>query len=300
VRDPSATDRGGGRLPGRRLHRGGDRAAGPGRAAGRPADGGHGRRHRERRVRRRRAGRAGRGARRADRGRGRRRGDVFIADTANCRVRVVPARGVTLFGQAMASGHLYTVAGTGVCGTAGQGGPVGTAQLWDPVAVAVDGAGDLLVADSGDQSVLLAACRAGTTTARRSARATSASSWAGRGLRAVSRRRARRHRTDGGAERPPRPRRRPHRHAVRDDGFLHAIRVVPASTGTLLGRVMSGGDLYTVAGAVPVQSAAGPGTGRAGCWRSWGRRRDRGVAVWCRRLQRRHPRRRAGHRGGMT
>ena len=89
-------------------------------------------------------------------------GDVFIADTANCRVRVVPAHGVTLFGQAMAAGHLYTVAGTGVCGTAGQGGPVAAAQLWNPVAVAVDGAGDLLVADSGDQSVLLAAVQGGS------------------------------------------------------------------------------------------------------------------------------------------
>ena len=59
-------------------------------------------------------------------------------------------------------GHLYTVAGTGVCGSAGQGGPQRSAQLWDPVAVAVDAAGDLVVADSGDQSVLLAPVRPGT------------------------------------------------------------------------------------------------------------------------------------------
>ena len=89
-------------------------------------------------------------------------GDVFIADTANCRVRVLPARTVTLFGQTMTAGHLSTVAGTGVCGTTGQGGPVAAAQLWDPVAVAVDDTGDLLVADSGDQSVLLAAAHGGT------------------------------------------------------------------------------------------------------------------------------------------
>ena len=89
-------------------------------------------------------------------------GDLVIADTANCRVRVLAARSATLFGRAMAAGHLYTVAGTGVCGSAGQGGPVAAAQLWNPVAVAVDGAGDLLVADNGDQSVLLAPARGGT------------------------------------------------------------------------------------------------------------------------------------------
>ena len=72
-----------------------------------------------------------------------------------------PATGI-LFGQAVTAGHLFTVAGTGVCGSAGQGGPLHTAQLWNPVAVAVDGAGDLFVADSGDQSVLLAPVRAGT------------------------------------------------------------------------------------------------------------------------------------------
>ena len=62
-------------------------------------------------------------------------GDVYIADTANCRVRVLPAATTTLFGRAMAAGHLYNVAGTGVCGSAGQGGPVAAAQLWNPVAV---------------------------------------------------------------------------------------------------------------------------------------------------------------------
>ena len=143
-------------------------------------------------------------------------GDVFIADTANCRVRVVPARGVTLFGQPMEAGHLYTVAGTGVCGTAGQGGPVGAAQLWDPVAVAVDGAGDLLVADSGDQSVLLAAAPGGDHYGAAVGAGDigvvvggtgSYGPYLADGLL--------RHRPDGRAQRPPRPRRRTHRRAVR-------------------------------------------------------------------------------------
>ena len=38
---------------------------------------------------------------------------------------------------------------------------------------------------------------------------------------------------------------------------MHVIRVVPPTTGTLLGRTMKGGDLYTAAGALPVSTAEG-------------------------------------------
>ena len=89
-------------------------------------------------------------------------GDVFIADTANCRVRVLAAHDGTILGRPVTTGHLTTVAGTGVCGSAGQGGPLAGAELWNPVAVALDRSGDLFVADSGDQSVLLGSA-AGTT-----------------------------------------------------------------------------------------------------------------------------------------
>ena len=108
-------------------------------------------------------------------------GDLFIADTANCRVRVLPAATGTLFGQSVTAGHLSTMAGTGVCGIGRTGWAVAAAQLWDPVAVTVDCAGDLLVADSGDQSVLWAPAQAAPSTAAPSAPATSAWSWAARG-----------------------------------------------------------------------------------------------------------------------
>jgi hypothetical protein len=48
---------------------------------------------------------------------------------------------------------------------------------------------------------------------------------------------------------------------VLSDGFMHVIRVVPAQSGPLFGRVMTAGDLYTVAGALPVSTAAGSGNG---------------------------------------
>jgi glucose/arabinose dehydrogenase len=189
-------------------------------------------------------------------------GDVFIADTANCRVRVVPARSMTLFGRAMAPGHLYTAAGTGVCGTAGQGGAVAAAQLWDPVAVAVDGAGNLLVADSGDQSVLLAAAQGGTyggtpvgagDIAVVVGGTGSYQPYFGDGLPAT-----------GVAAELNDPRGvavGPTGALFVTDGSMHVIRVVPSSTGVLYGRAMKAGDLYSVAGAIPVATAEGLGDG---------------------------------------
>src|SRR5947207_1315180 len=68
-------------------------------------------------------------------------GNVFIADSANCVVRKVTAT----------TGTISTVAGTGgVCGFAGDGGAAKAAQLNYPTGVAVDGAGNLFIADSGN------------------------------------------------------------------------------------------------------------------------------------------------------
>jgi sugar lactone lactonase YvrE len=189
-------------------------------------------------------------------------GDLFIADTANCRVRVMPAKEITLFGHAMAAGHLYTVAGTGVCGTTGQGGPVGQAELWNPVAVTVDAAGDLLVADSGDQSVLLASARGGTYYGTAVGAGDIGVVVGGTGTYGP-------YLTDGlPATSPAAEVNDPRGLAVGPtgalfltDGFMHVIRAVPATSGTLLGRSMTGGDLYTVAGALPVSTPEGPGDG---------------------------------------
>src|SRR5207247_7068110 len=66
---------------------------------------------------------------------------VSIADSASCVVRKVTAT----------TGTISTVAGTGgVCGFAGDGGAATAAQLNYPTGVAVDGAGNLFIADSGN------------------------------------------------------------------------------------------------------------------------------------------------------
>jgi hypothetical protein len=70
-------------------------------------------------------------------------GDLFIADSDNCRVREVPAHSGTQFLVPMVRGHIYTVAG-GACGTKED-------KIGFPSSVAVDTSGDLFIADpSGD------------------------------------------------------------------------------------------------------------------------------------------------------
>ena len=65
-------------------------------------------------------------------------GNIFIADTGNCRIQKVTA----------STGDISTVAGTGVCGSSGDGGPATSAELWGPWGIAVDGSGNIFIADT--------------------------------------------------------------------------------------------------------------------------------------------------------
>lgn len=69
-------------------------------------------------------------------------GNIYIADTANNRVRRVDA-----------AGNIYTAAGDGTAGFAGDGGPATVARLNQPRGVAVDAAGNLYISDTGNQRV---------------------------------------------------------------------------------------------------------------------------------------------------
>ena len=142
-------------------------------------------------------------------------GDLVIADTANCRVRVLAAGSATLFGQAMTAGHLYTVAGTGVCGIGRPGRPRGGGAALEPGGRGRRRRGRPV---RGRQRRPVRAARsrrtAGPSTAPRSAPATSASSWAGRaGYQPYLADGAPRGGRGGGAQRSPRPRPRPDRRA---------------------------------------------------------------------------------------
>jgi len=69
-----------------------------------------------------------------------RSGNVFVADTANNAVRKISA----------STGIITTVAGNGLIGYSGDGGPASSAQLFYPRDVAVDGSGNIFIMDTGN------------------------------------------------------------------------------------------------------------------------------------------------------
>ncbi len=70
-------------------------------------------------------------------------GNVYISDTGHNRIRVV------------SGGTINTLAGTGVCCYAGDGGPASAAQLNSPWGLLVDSSGRIFVADAGNNAVRL-------------------------------------------------------------------------------------------------------------------------------------------------
>ena len=89
-------------------------------------------------------------------------GSIVVADSASDRVRLVAARSGVFYGRAMKARHIYTVAGTGISGFSGDGGPAIRARLSHPGGVAVDGAGNIVVSDLGNGRVRVIAARTGT------------------------------------------------------------------------------------------------------------------------------------------
>ncbi len=69
-------------------------------------------------------------------------GNLYVADTGNQRIRKVDA-----------SGTITTIAGNGVKGFGGDGGPAVDASLFNPVRMAVDPSGNLAVADQSNHRV---------------------------------------------------------------------------------------------------------------------------------------------------
>ena len=70
-------------------------------------------------------------------------GSLYIADYFDNRIRKVT----------VATGIISTVAGNGGAGFAGDGGAATSASLWSPFGVAVDGAGNLYIADYANSRI---------------------------------------------------------------------------------------------------------------------------------------------------
>jgi sugar lactone lactonase YvrE len=81
-------------------------------------------------------------------------GDLYIADTTNHRIRRVE----------IGSGIITTAAGSGLQGFSGDGGAATTAELDLPRGVALDSAGNLYIADSGNERIRKVAAGSGTIT----------------------------------------------------------------------------------------------------------------------------------------
>jgi hypothetical protein len=183
-------------------------------------------------------------------------GNLLIANFADQRIQVVAARSGTFYGQAMIAHDIYTVAGTGTAGFSGDGGPATGAELDFPNAVAVDGAGNLVIADSGNNRVRVAAAATGTFYGR-AMTAGHIYTVAGDGSVGPS--------GDGG---PATKAGLSAQSVVVDDsGNLviadsqtGRIRVVAATTGTFYGQAMKAHDIYTVAGGGTSLGDGGPAT----------------------------------------
>ena len=71
------------------------------------------------------------------------RGDLFIADSSNNRIRRVDA----------ATQLISTYAGNGAAGSSGDGGPATSASLSNPTSLAIDPAGNVYIADAGNNVI---------------------------------------------------------------------------------------------------------------------------------------------------
>ncbi len=172
-------------------------------------------------------------------------GNLIIADRGNNRIRVVAAGTGTIYGQAMTAGDVYTVAGTGTLGFSGDGGPASSAQLAGPDQAAVDGAGNLVIADSGNNRVRVVAAGSGTFYGQ-AMTAGDIYTVAGNGLPGFT--------GEGGVattaklDIPQDVAVDGAGNLVIADGANNRIRVVAPRAGTFYGRAMTKGHIYTVAG----------------------------------------------------
>ena len=172
-------------------------------------------------------------------------GNLYIADNQNNRIRVVATTTGTLLGTPVTAGQITTVAGNGTWGYAGNAGAATSAQLAYPAGIALDGSGNLVICDSGNNVVRVVAATTGSFYGQSmtagdiyTVAGDGTAGDAGNGTSAV------------GAELD-----QPTGVTVDANGNLviadlgnNQIRVVAAASGTFYGQSMTAGDIYTVAG----------------------------------------------------
>jgi secreted PhoX family phosphatase len=189
-------------------------------------------------------------------------GNVVVAAGENNRLRIVPPRSGTFYGRQMTGGHIYTIAGGGPFPFGGDGGPATRAGMDFPDGLAIDGHGNLVVADEGNNRIRVVTDGSGTFYGQQM-KAHSIYTVAGNGKRGFS--------GDGGPATQATMSIAsgvavdPSGNIVFADDGNSRVRVVAASTGTFYGQHMKAHDIYTVAGdgAVGSSGDGGPATSAA-------------------------------------
>jgi secreted PhoX family phosphatase len=181
-------------------------------------------------------------------------GNLLIADAGNIRIRVVAAHTGTYYGQAMTAGDIYTVAGDGTRGFAGDGGLATSAELSSAKGIAVDSAGNLVIADTFNERIRVMAAKTGTYYGQ-AMTAGDIYTIAGDGTNGSA--------GDGGPATgaalnlPEGVTVDGAGNVVIADTYNGRIRMVAAQTRTFYGQAMTAGDIYTIAGG----AASGLGDG---------------------------------------
>ena len=176
-------------------------------------------------------------------------GNLFIADTSNNRVQMVPKTSGTNFGQVMTLNDVYTIAGskTGASGLTGDGGPATSALLQSPRSVALDSTGNLYIADLENNRIQMVP-KVAATYFNQVMAVNDMYTIAGSATGAVG------FSGDGG----------PASSALLDYPYVVAldssnnlyfidqgnnnIQMVPVTSGTYFGQSMTANDIYTIAG----------------------------------------------------
>ena len=159
-------------------------------------------------------------------------GNAVVADTGNSRIRVIAAHSGMFYGQAMTAGDIYTIAGDGERNLTGDGGPAADAELRLPGGLTTDSAGNLVIADTGNQRIRVIVAESGTFYGRTMTGGDIYSIGGGNGQPDVGSAQAVAVDSAG--------------NVLIADGFL--VRVIAESSGRFYGQTMTAGDGYTVAG----------------------------------------------------
>lgn len=168
-------------------------------------------------------------------------GNVVIADAL--RLRVVAARSGTFYGRRMKAGDIYTIGGGGKYPVR-NGQPAANAQL-HTAAIAVDAAGNLVIADESDHRIVVLPAASGTFYGQRMRRGRfyivagdGHAGFAGDGGPAVT----------AGLGLPVGVAIGQSGSLVIADQAANRLRMVAARTGSYYGRRMRAGHIYTIAG----------------------------------------------------